>query len=506
MPIGRPLDHTQILIVDSQLKLLPLAVPGEIVIGGAGVGKGYLGQVLMTSQVFVPNPYSAEANDYLYRSGDCGYIGTDGQLYFAERLDRQVKISGYRIEPAEIESVLMQHPAVQRVAVNVVLDGQKLLAAYVEAAVENVEALKSELSAYLRLRLPDYMQPRVIMVMEELPLTAIGKIAYAQLPAPSFGSQHCVKRPPATALESQLLVIWQRTLKNPQLGVEDNFFEQDADSLAAISLIVAIESLCGCRKSIAWLIEFPTVAMQAEQLAQVQSATIKSCFSTLSKRLESTHLYLAASGYGDQLRFQSLADALDGCCTVHMLYPPQLEPERATIEAIASEYARVIMQNPPHEFYLGGFSIGGVTALETARLLEQRGRAPIRLILLDTVYPHWPLQSPWLFKILQWLSGRLILNQISLNGRKLRAMLTDPGIIVQLAGLNRHNIQPYQGPTLLVMSNQMRWLRSWLYSGWFRLLGDRLENDHVPGLHGAMFRPKYLPELCLVIKRCLSLA
>ena len=500
LPIGRPLDQTRILIVDRQLRLLPVAVAGEIVIGGAGVAEGYLGLEAARAESFFEHPDIGR----IYRTGDLGYIGTDGQLYFLERLDRQVKISGYRIEPAEIESVLMQHEGVRRAAVDVVAHNQqKWLVAYVEAEEQPAKSLQRQLSEYLRRRLPDYMQPRAIMMLEALPLTAVGKVAYAQLPIPSFSSQTLIKRPPVTALETLLLGIWRQTLQNPQLDVDDNFFEQNTDSLTAISLLTAIEAATGVRHSIAFLMTYPTVAMQAGQLQQAQQQSIHADVRTLSKWLSSMHLYLAASGLGDQMRFQALADELGECCTVHMLLPP-LQVDQASMETIAGEYVRVIRENRHDNVYLAGFSIAGVTALETARQLEQQGLAPRRLILLDTVYPLWPLQSPWLLKMLQWLSGRLILNRITLNDRKLQAMLTDPGIIVQLAALSRHRISPFHGAAVLVMTDGMRWLRCCLYRGWFRLLGDKLETDRVPGMHGAMFQPRHLPALSRAIKRCLN--
>lgn len=505
LPIGQPLNDTQILIVDKQLKLLPLAVPGEIVIGGAGVGKGYLRQEDLGNRVFVRDPYSEQSDAKLYRSGDRGYIGTDDQLYFAERFDRQLKISGYRIEPAEIESLLSQHPAVARAAVIAVeIHGQKRLAAYVEAVTDQPEILRAELAIFLRGRLPDYMQPCALSVLEYLPLTGNGKIAYERLPKPERAIQGGIQRAPASALETQLLSIWRQTLKNPALGVEDNFFEQDSDSMTAISLIAAIEKLTGFRQSIAFLMAYPTVAEQARQLTQAAWPAQPSC-TRLGVHQHQVSFYLAASGYGDQMRFQALADALSEYCTLHVLYPPANMPAQAGIVRIAGQYAQIIRENAPQLFYLGGFSLGGVTALETARQLEQQGFPPAKLILLDTVYPRWPLQTAWLFKTLQVLSGLWGLNEISLNGRKLRAMLTDPGIIRQLAGLSRHSIQPYSGTALLVMSKRMECLRCWLFSGWARLFGDRLSIDYVPGLHGAMFSSRYLPILGRVIRRGLQM-
>lgn len=504
LPIGKPLNHTKILIVDQHARLLPVAVPGEIIIGGHGVGKGYLGQDELTAKAFVSLPELDLPVTSFYRTGDRGYIGTDGQLHFSERLDRQVKISGYRIEPAEIEAVLMQHPAVRQAAVHLVMQEHKMLVAYVESGAVDKTQLTRDLATFLRIRLPDYMQPKAIMVLDLLPITAIGKIDYAQLPNPPIAVQAMTQRLPATALEADLLRAWQKTLKNSNLGVEDNFFEQDTDSLTAISLITAIEKITGFRQSIAFLMAFPTVAMQAEQLEQTSEQISHPSCVTLSAQRSQTHLYLAASGDGDQLRFQALADALGKDCMLHALYPPRVYDTQATIEIIAKEYAKLIMQNQHEQFCLAGFSIGGVTALETARILALHGCAPNKLILLDTVFPRRPLQSLWVFKVLQWLSGCFIFKKFSFNGRELQVILNDPGIGVQVLGLKKHRIQAYSGPTLLVQSRQMRFLRQFLFTGWFRLLGKHLEKEYVPGLHGAMFRPQNLPQLSQTLKRCLQ--
>ncbi|MCQ8127282.1 non-ribosomal peptide synthetase [Methylomonas rivi] len=507
LPIGWPVSNTRILVVDRRLKLLPLAVPGEIVIGGAGVGLGYLRQEALSRRVFVADIYDEEeANARLYRSGDQGYIGTDGQLYFAERLDRQVKISGYRIEPAEIENLLLRHAAVDAAAVVAVEErhGSKRLVAYVAAVTDAPDLLRAELSAFLRGRLPDYMQPRAISVLDSMPVGNNGKIAYERLPKPQPINRPRGQPAPMSELETQLLLIWRQTLKNPALGVEDNFFEQDTDSIAAIGLIAAIEKLTGFRQSMAFLMAYPTVAAQAERLKQ-NPVAMQPCCATLTAENPHVSFYLAASGYGDQMRFQALADALSDYCTLHVLYPPAAGKEPAGIEVIAGHYARLIREQSPQAFYLGGFSIGGVTALETARQLELQGFPPRKLILLDSVYPRWPLQSAWLFKTLQGLSGLWGFNAISVNGRKLRAMLTDPGIIQQLAGLSRHSIRPYSGLTLLVMSRRMKCLKHWLFSGWIKLFGGQLSVDYVPGLHGAMFSSRYLPALSRAIKRGLRM-
>lgn len=497
LPIGQPLDDTQIVVLDRNGQLLPLGETGEIAIGGAGVGVGYLAQDAATEQAFIANPY---AEGLMYRTGDSGYIGTDGQLYFCRRLDRQVKISGYRIEPGEIENLLLQHPAVRRAAVNVAERGHKQLLAYAEADGSR-EDLQAELAAYLRQRLPDYMQPKAVLVLDSLPLTAVGKIDYARLPLPDGGRQTEARQRPLTPLEAELLDVWRRTLAMPDIGPEDNFFELDTDSLAAINLIAALEKASGRRQSIAFLMAYPTVAAQAEQLAGNALQSQRPAWTTLSKAGGETHLFIAASGDGDRMRFQTLADALGKACSVHVLYPPHFPAGQACIDAIGREYARTVMQHRPQTFYLAGFSIGGLAALAAARVLAEQGHAPDKLILLDTVYPHWPLHSDWLFKTLQWLSKRFCLRRLTLNGRKLDVMLNDPGIAVQLAGLKRFKIRAYPGQAVLVMTKSLCILRRSLFGGWHKLFGNRLVSECVPGLHGAMFRPENLAELSRVLKQ-----
>jgi len=538
LPVGRPLPHGQILVVDKDLKLLPLGVSGEIVIGGLGVGKGYWLQDELTALAFRPNPYSIQVDSPLYRSGDYGYIGTDAQLYFDERLDRQVKISGYRIELAEIEQVLLQHPYVSGAAVKLMShQGAKSIVAYLETNIADEQAFKTEVTAYLRRRLPEYMQPKALLIVREMPLTACGKIDYAALPNLEMPPVKPAVRAPVSGLEVQLLAIWRKTLQNPDLNVEDNFFAQDTDSLTAVSLLLALETLTGCRQSIAFLMAYPSVAEQAAYLEQSsceapssaamllphslthsmserkamrlsQSAASAQADSAVSlqKNSNSSRLpfYLAASGYGDQMRFQVLAEALAECCDLHVLYPPESDNSHKSIEQIAAAYAEIIRQRNAFPYFIAGFSIGGITAMETARQLEQQGLPPQGLILLDTVYPYWPLQSTWLLNVLQRFSSLWVFNRISMNGRELQAMLSDPGITSQLAALNRHTIRPFNGPVMLVMTQKMRWLQGLLFTRWRQLLGNSMVVEHMPGLHGAMFRSPYLATLVEIIQRGLN--
>lgn len=507
LPIGRPLDYTQIYIVDENLKLLPLGVSGEIVIAGEGVAKGYFREPEQTENAFRPNPFHKTGNHLLYKTGDYGYISPDGLLYFSERSDRQVKISGYRIELAEVEQVLMTHASVQQAAViamSLPEPTRTVLVAYVVSGVDDAQALKRLLATFLRSQLPDYMQPKLIMTVDELPLTSLGKIDYRRLPEADFCLSPKLRRPARTPLEKELLTLWSETLSQSELGVDDDFFELDVDSLTAVSLLSRLDKRMGSRFSIAFLMAYPTIAMQAEYFAHLASPLELDILATLTQQSCGNQVYLAASGHGDQLRFQRLASELEGHCSLQVLYPSsELLGDDVTIAAIARSYVDVIVKQGHHAIYLAGFSIGGVTALETARLLEERGIAVKKVLLLDTIYPGWPLNSNWLFRALQWLAHCKPLEQISVNGRFLHSILSDPGIALQIQGLGCYAREVFKGRTVLIPTSGMQYLLPWSFWGWRKLLPNLTVMPALSGLHGAMFRETHLPELARIIRQAI---
>ena len=499
LPIGRPVDYTQIYITDDNLKLLPLGVTGEIVIAGEGVAKGYFRQPELSARAFVANSFHPLGNRLVYKTGDYGYITPEGWLYFSERVDRQVKISGYRIELAEIELALMRHAHVLQAAVTAVSvkdPVRTILVAHVVSDIIDYPALQKELSSFLRSQLPDYMLPKLINVLDELPLTNLGKIDYKHLPVPDFTLLPKMRQQAQTALEIELLSIWCEVLQQQELGIDDSFFELETDSLTAISLLNRIEKRMGRQLSIAFLMAYPTVATQAEYFTQIQAPLHWEVLSTLTQQSSDIHVYLAASGHGDQLRFQRLAATLEGKCVLHVLYPPaELASGEVSISAIAQRYAEAITKQKQEIIYLAGFSIGGVTALETARLLECQGISIRKLLLLDSVFPYWPLRSTWLFKALQWIAYWKPLKKISLNGRFLHNILSDPGIALQIQGLGCHELQAFMGQTVLIPTLGMQYWLPWSFWGWRKLLANLVVAPALPGLHGAMFRESHLPQL-----------
>ncbi len=232
--VGRPLANTQIYILDAHGQPVPIGVPGEIHIAGDGVTCGYLNRPELTAEKFVRDPFSANPNAKMYRTGDLGRFLPDGRIEFEGRIDNQVKIRGYRIELGEIETVLGQHPAVQECVVIAREDvpGDKRLVGYVVPAAGQSPSV-TDLRSWVKERVPEYMTPVAFVTLERFPLSPNGKVDRKHLPAPDYvrpdlGRAYFEARTPA---EEVIAGIWAEVLKLDQVGIEDDFFELGGHSL-----------------------------------------------------------------------------------------------------------------------------------------------------------------------------------------------------------------------------------------------------------------------------------
>jgi amino acid adenylation domain-containing protein/non-ribosomal peptide synthase protein (TIGR01720 family) len=240
LPIGHPIRNIQVYVLDQYLQPVPIGVPGELHIGGAGLARGYLNRSELTEEKFIPNPFSDEPGARLYKTGDKVRYLSNGNIEFLGRLDHQVKIRGFRIELGEIEAVLTQHPAVRETVVIAQEDqlGNKRLVAYVVPNQEQVPT-HSELRRFLKQKLPEYMLPSTFVMLEALPLTPNGKVERRALPAPdkSRNSLEDGFVAPRTPAEEILATIWAEVLGLEQVGIHDNFFELGGDSIISIQII-----------------------------------------------------------------------------------------------------------------------------------------------------------------------------------------------------------------------------------------------------------------------------
>jgi amino acid adenylation domain-containing protein len=236
--IGKPLPNVRVYILNNDLKMVPVGITGEIYLAGPQLARGYLNRQSLTAERFLADPYVT--GERMYRTGDLGRWLPDGNIEYLGRIDDQVKVNGYRIEVGEIETVLVRHREVSQAVVLVVQDGQRnrRLTAYI---VGNSTIDRSELLAYLRNYLPEYIVPAIIVQLENLPLTANGKIdrkALAELSVTDAGLG--AYAPPRTELEHQLTRIWQELLGVERIGINDNFFELGGNSILVTRMISAI--------------------------------------------------------------------------------------------------------------------------------------------------------------------------------------------------------------------------------------------------------------------------
>jgi hypothetical protein len=267
VPIGRPIANTRAYVLDGHGCPVPIGVEGELFIGGDGLARGYLNAPDLTAERFVPDPFDARPGRHMYATGDRARWRADGTLEFLGRRDRQVKLRGFRIEPAEIETALRAHGAVRQAVVHAVDDGgERRLVACVTP--EQGVGL-SELRSFLRRHLPDYMLPAAIVALDALPLTPNGKVDHAALlrmhsvPAPA-----ATYEPPDGEVETQLAAIWAGVLGCERVGRHDGFFDLGGHSLLATRIIARVQDAFGVTLPIRVLFEEGTIASMARALAQ----------------------------------------------------------------------------------------------------------------------------------------------------------------------------------------------------------------------------------------------
>ena len=265
IPIGRPIAQTQLYVLDARMRPVPVGVAGELYIGGAGVARGYLNRPALTAASFVPDPFGDRSGARLYRTGDLARWRPDGVLEYLGRVDRQVKVRGYRVEPGEVEAALSAHPSVREAAVVPRDDatGGTALVAYL--AYRDVNALApgpAELRQWLLQSLPDYMVPSAFVMLDALPLTPNGKVDRDALPDPegiatAGGAPYVAPRGP---VEDALAAVWGELLGRDRVGVHDNVFELGGHSLMVARVLARVRDLFGVEPPLREVMERPTVA------------------------------------------------------------------------------------------------------------------------------------------------------------------------------------------------------------------------------------------------------
>lgn len=507
-PIGRPLANTQVYVFDRQRLPVPVGFAGEFYIGGAGLAAGYWNRPDLTAERFVVHPDDGRP---LYRTGDLGRWRPDGQLECLGRLDQQVKLRGFRIEPGEIETVLSEHPQISQSVV--VLredrpDEPQLVAYYVPA--QGLEPETSALKSYLRSRLPGFMVPAAIVRLDELPLKPNGKVDRQVLPAPR--ELHQPGGPsalPQDFLEVRLLRIWQKILDSRSVGIDANFFDLGGHSLMAVRLIAEVEARLGRKLPLASLFEAPTVRLQAALLRDGWIPA-ESPLVPIQPHGSRIPLFLVHGLGGEAMMYATLSRLLGLDQPVYGLQAAwSAEHPPDTLEELAAHYLVEVRKVWNGPFRLGGLSLGGVVALEMAQQLIQPGIELPRLFLIDSyaalTAAQWQTRpgrgtvpSPTLPQKLKFhlqaLRQLAPARRLPYAMRKLRGITQPPPpsprsyaghVLARLYG--GYEGRPYAGDIVLFSCSQRpEVFRNDPSLGWSELATGKLEIRPLSGFHGTM--------------------
>lgn len=556
-PIGTPIANTRVYVVDSQHQLQPRGVPGELWIGGEGVAIGYWNRPDLTSDRFLKDPFVADPNARVYRTGDQVRWNADDQLEYLGRLDFQVKLRGYRIELGEIESVLLRHPQVQSgvVICREDADGGHLVAYYVpQANGSNIEV--EELRRWLSQTLPDYMVPRAYCRLESLPLTPNGKVDRKALPRVEATAPLSARTTvaPRTPLEKTLVQIWKKVLGLQEIGVQDNFFSLGGHSLLAVRLFSEIQQSLGKSLSLATLFRAQTV----EELAKVLSdsgtdkVVVWNCLVPIQPKGKKPALFCVHAAGGNVLFYRDLALRLGEDQPLYGLQAQGLDgklPRHDSVEAMAEQYLKEVRNLQPNgPYHIGGSSYGGLIAFEMAQQLLRAGEEVGLIALFDTHGPGYPQRLPGTtplqamvyseFRRLQHHVGALaglqgkqrwlyVKDKLERSGRVFRRTLEDqqkkllakwymamghplPGALkvtqnsIRLAAL-KYSPKPFAGKlTLFRATRQPLGIYPNPTLGWSTIAAGGIEVFDVPGTHGAILVEPRVNVLAEKVEQCLS--
>jgi aspartate racemase len=389
VPIGRPIANTTVYIVDAHGQPVPIGVAGELVTGGDGVARGYIGGSETDQQKFGPDPFSREPGALLYHPGDRARWRADGTIEFLGRNDRQVKVRGFRVELGEVEETLRTCAQVGDAAVISRKDngGTNELIAYVVPR-KGGAINKADIRRELVERLPAYMIPADIVAMSALPLTANGKIDRAALPRLSVVPQAVVE--PRTVMETQLRAIWENVLGFSGFGVRDNFFDLGGHSLLALRIFAQVERVFGRRLAASVMFQAPTIEALAARLSQEGFTSQWDSLVAIQPEGTTPPLFMVPGIGGNVIAYADFGRVLGREQRLYALQSVGLDGRAEPmdrVEDIAAHYVSEIRRLQPQGPYsLGGACFGGAVAYEMAQQLRAQSQEVDFLLLVET----WP--------------------------------------------------------------------------------------------------------------------
>lgn len=504
VPIGFPLNSTTVHVLDEQRNPVPVGRKGELYTGGDGVALGYWKRDDLSAEKFIDDPFSGKSGAKLYRTGDIVKWQADGSIAFIGRADGQVKIRGFRIELGEIENALNDLHGVKDKVVVARQDGpgEKQLACYVvpsEAHKGSSDDLLNTVREHLRAKLPTYMVPAGFVVMNELPLTANGKIDRRALPAPTaqtsaLKAEHVA---PRNNIERMLASIWGRVLNASDIGIHDDFFDLGGHSLIGIQLLGQVEQQFNKTLPLKSLFEAPTIAQFAELLKGEGTVHDWKNLSLIQPEGEGLPLFCVHGDEASHFIPKYIGNARPFYAFFHQGEDGK-RIEHTTVESIAAHFIREMKQAKPRGPYLlTGFSFGGVVAFEMAQQLAQAGDEVPMLSVIDTYAPalhgkaietdkrfYTPLKN----MIYRWIVQRALRNDGTVPTRFRNFHIIDTYDRAVLA----YKPKPWKG-ALTVLKAKDSWGPQSM--GWESLVTGRLDVQVLPGDHYNIIKEPHVQEL-----------
>ncbi|MEH2407393.1 amino acid adenylation domain-containing protein [Nostoc sp.] len=562
IPIGKAIANTQIYILDQRSQPLPIGVTGEIYISSIAVASGYFNRPNLTSEKFIPNPFSSESGAYLYRSGDLGRYLSDGNIEFLGRLDNQVKIRGFRIELAEIETILGQYPGVQKTVVITKEDvlGDKSLVAYL--VPKQGETFGSEqLRSFIQQKLPEHLLPSAFIIVDSLPLNANGQVERKALSTLNPTNSK-IEKTFATAedpLQLKLTEIWENVLGIHSIGITDNFFDLSGHSLLAVHLFSQIEKTFELNLPLAILLQYSTIEQLTNFIRQQGFLSeshnkIQTSTSTNSGKSIPWPSLVPMQPNGSKpplfcihaiglsvLYYRDLSLNLGENQPFYALQARGLNGKEAPftkLAEMADHYIKEIQTiQPEGPYFLGGSSFGGLVAWEMAQQLVKQGQKVALLALFDTTGPNYIKQAPLEKRVSQhWdnltkLGTNYVLEQIRNKGFWLKYKLQEKfRTLIFKFSLRIWRTVPYNYRKLTIEEANKQAAREYVLKaypgrvtvfraeerfalekrevdpkmGWSEMVLGDLDIQNVPGNHDSIFREPHVRTLSEKMKACID--
>ncbi|MCC5666134.1 amino acid adenylation domain-containing protein [Nostoc sp. CHAB 5784] len=545
VPIGRPIDNTQVYVLNRDLQLTPIGVVGELYIGGDGLAKGYLHRSELTEKRFINNPFIP--GNQLYKTGDLVRYIKDGNLEYLGRDDEQVKIRGFRVELGEVATVITQHPDVQQsvvIASNDAQENQRLIA----YLVTDKQDIATQLLPELQQKLPNYMLPSTFVVLSKLALTPNGKVDKLALQNNEITQYNTNKSfvNPRNFTELVLVKLWENLLNTSPVGVIDNFFDLGGHSFLAVRLMAQIQDKFGHNLPLSTLFENPTIEKLATIVSQPFRQTANSHLVAINSSGDKIPFFCIHGAGGNISPYFNLSKRLGEDYPLYALEDTleQDKPEVISVEETATRYLQEIRKVQPNGPYLlGGHCYGGVLAFEIAQQLQKQGQTVGLLVVIDAILSETPIESTddddakFLLRIaesiktdnnidfsvpFEELRDLPLTEQLNLINEKVNFIFSDAEIEdflrhyqlfkAHVKAMRNYVPQVYPQSITLFRANQEiihdfdnpEWYSNDPLLGWGKCSSQPIQVIEVPGDHFSIFVEPHIQELAKHLRNCID--